>query len=312
MNNIRIKIAASAILTGALLAAPVAAHATNNPVSICHSGNGTNFTYIAPDANGLNGHKNHQADVYGLTETECLAKNVTYVYEVGYYVYKKLDANLPAVWENSGQQTLVTVQPGTEWLSTPALPEWVCGEGWGYQQDKVKHDGNLIFPQNITYPNDSGMGWPPIYDAKHGELSGLPACITEPPIEYVTPLPPTFEECTATTAAKVNVPTDTPQVKYTRTDAVGTNGTLVRIIATPALSNVEFPAQTASTWQFEVTDKPCPTPTETPVPPTETPVPTQELAETGFKEDVLWPMFWVALATMVLGLVLALRKKEVN
>lgn len=46
-------------------------------LAICHSGSGKNWTFIAPDANGYNGHKNHDADVYGLTEGECLAKNFT-------------------------------------------------------------------------------------------------------------------------------------------------------------------------------------------------------------------------------------------
>lgn len=48
---------------------------THDRLSICHSGSGKNWTYIAPDANGYNGHKNHEADIYGLSEAECLAKN---------------------------------------------------------------------------------------------------------------------------------------------------------------------------------------------------------------------------------------------
>jgi hypothetical protein len=49
---------------------------TEEKLSICHSGAGNNWTYIAPDANGYNGHQNHDHDIYGLSEADCLAKNV--------------------------------------------------------------------------------------------------------------------------------------------------------------------------------------------------------------------------------------------
>lgn len=54
---------------------------SNVKLPICHSGNGNHWSYIAPDANGYNGHKNHDADIYGLSEAECLAKNVVVVDE---------------------------------------------------------------------------------------------------------------------------------------------------------------------------------------------------------------------------------------
>lgn len=44
---------------------------------ICHSGSGKTWTWISPDANGYNGHQHHQADVVGLDEATCLAKNPT-------------------------------------------------------------------------------------------------------------------------------------------------------------------------------------------------------------------------------------------
>lgn len=43
---------------------------------ICHSGSGKTWVWIAPDASGYNGHKHHDADIVGLTEAECLAKNM--------------------------------------------------------------------------------------------------------------------------------------------------------------------------------------------------------------------------------------------
>lgn len=49
---------------------------TEEKLAICHSGSGANWTFIEPDANGYNGHQNHDLDIYGLTEAECLAKNV--------------------------------------------------------------------------------------------------------------------------------------------------------------------------------------------------------------------------------------------
>jgi hypothetical protein len=52
------------------------AMASEAELPACHSGDGNHWTYITPDANGYNGHKHHDADVFGLTEAECLAKNV--------------------------------------------------------------------------------------------------------------------------------------------------------------------------------------------------------------------------------------------
>jgi len=49
---------------------------TQEKLPICHSGSGNHWTYIAPDASGYNGHQHHDADIYGLSEEECLAKNV--------------------------------------------------------------------------------------------------------------------------------------------------------------------------------------------------------------------------------------------
>ncbi len=101
------------------------------------------------------------------------------IYEVGLYIYKKLDPTKPASWPNSGPQTFITSQPGTEWFTKfPAvLPDGVCGPGWAVQQDKVKHWGNFTWPSSITYPHDN-IGWPPIYAAQHKDLESY---LTVPP-----------------------------------------------------------------------------------------------------------------------------------
>lgn len=191
-----------------------AAQATNDPLPICHSGNGTNWTYIEPDAHGYNGHQHHAADIYGLTEAECLGKNVVLPpppppqpKSVALYVYNKLNDAAPAAWENSGLQTLYTTQDGESWFtSMPTLPAGVCGPGWAYQQDKGYKPADS-WPTNIEYPTDN-IGWPPIYAAKHGELSELitvPDCVTEPPVEEPPVEEPPVEEPPVTTP-----PTDTP------------------------------------------------------------------------------------------------------
>lgn len=105
------------------------------------------------------------------------------IYEVGLYIYKKLDPKKPASWPNSGPQTFIASQPGTEWFTKfpTVLPDGVCGPGWAVQQDKVKHWGNFTWPLSITYPHDN-IGWPPIYAAQHNDLETyltVPAC--EPP-----------------------------------------------------------------------------------------------------------------------------------
>ena len=106
--------------------------------------------------------------------------------EVGLYLYKKKTATAAPSWENSGTQTLLATQTGTDWFTTlpKALPAEVCGDGWAYQQDKVKdwgYAGAYKWPTTITYPTDN---LPSKYDALHGELSALttvPACAPPAP-----------------------------------------------------------------------------------------------------------------------------------
>lgn len=101
-------------------------------------------------------------------------------YEVALYLYHKTDPTKPASWENSGPQTFISskpsdTEPGNTWFTQfPGnLPAEVCGDGWAVQQDKVHYvDTWAGWPGTITYPNDN-IGWPPIYDAKHDDLSTL-------------------------------------------------------------------------------------------------------------------------------------------
>ena len=121
-------------------------------------------------------------------------------YEVALYLYQKKDPTLPASWENSLKQTFIASHKGTAWFTTfpTGLPDYVCGPAWGVQQDKVGNwadqwddNGNFKWPTNIEYPDDN-IGWPPIYEAKHGDLSTVitvPACETpagEPGFEVKT------------------------------------------------------------------------------------------------------------------------------
>ena len=112
------------------------------------------------------------------------------LYGVALYVYKKLDPSAPAAWENSGTQKLIvfdvdntSAETNNFWTTFPGyLPAGACGDEWGVQQDKVSFVGSFEFPQNITYPDDN-IGWPPIYQAQHSELSSfvqLPACDVKP------------------------------------------------------------------------------------------------------------------------------------
>ncbi len=111
--------------------------------------------------------------------------------EVAFYIYNKLDDSESAAWTNSGPQMFCGSQTGTDWFTAlpcdlDDLPQEVCGAGWAYQQDKVEnwaYAGSFNWPATIQYPNDN-IGWPPIYDAKHGELSEfitVPPCDDPPP-----------------------------------------------------------------------------------------------------------------------------------
>lgn len=135
-------------------------------------------------------------------------------YETALYVYKKRDGSKNASWSNSGKQYLVKTWTGRSWAGQDSLtasdladvPGPVCGDGWGVQQDavdlnKVKGDEPFLFPENIQYPTDN-IGWPPIIDAGHWELSELmdvPNCTSDlPDVPTVDVTPPTCEAPTNT------------------------------------------------------------------------------------------------------------------
>ncbi|MCS0498363.1 hypothetical protein [Protaetiibacter mangrovi] len=122
----------------------------------------------------------------------------TTTYGVALYVYKKVDPTKPASWGNSGPQRLVlqdvdnTSKDANPWFSSldaALLPSDVCGPGWAVQQDKVSFTGSFSFPSTITPPVDN-IGWPPLYDAKHSELSSLvtvPLCAGASAAVTITP-----------------------------------------------------------------------------------------------------------------------------
>ena len=120
----------------------------------------------------------------------CAPQNPT-LYGAAFYVYKKTDPKKPASWQNSGLQTLVLAEYGrtskqsNRWFASidpSALPSFVCGPGWGVQQDKVQYTGTFAFPANIQYPVDN-IGFPPLYDYRHEELG---AYVTVPPCPPAT------------------------------------------------------------------------------------------------------------------------------
>lgn len=126
----------------------------------------------------------------------------TALYGVGLYVYKKVDTGKPASWANSGPQRLLVqdldnpsadANPWYTSLDAALLPADVCGPGWAVQQDKVAIGaGFTTFPATITPPVDN-IGWPPLYAAKHQELSAFvsvpdcgppPSCIPDSAVSY--------------------------------------------------------------------------------------------------------------------------------
>ena len=178
----------------------------------------------------------------------------------GAYVYLKKDAAKPASWENSTQQYLVTTWPGGSYRNLTldevrsALPPalTLCGAGWGVQQDQA-YGSSKVFTDNPapSYPHDP-IGWPPIFAAKHFELTDMvkvPSCTAPTP-----------------TAAPTTTPTVAPTVAPTPT-----------VTPTP----IETPAPTPSVTPTPSTPVvPGPTPTPT-APPTTTPTPTPDVDDTA-------------------------------
>ncbi|MFN3708595.1 hypothetical protein [Microcella sp.] len=95
------------------------------------------------------------------------------IFEVGMYIYKKLNPELPAAWENSDVQSFVKSKTGSDWFGpadfpSASIPDDVCVGGYGLQQDKVSHFGDFTWPSTLKYPDDR-IG-PALYDWKHDDL----------------------------------------------------------------------------------------------------------------------------------------------
>ena len=113
------------------------------------------------------------------------------------YVYQKDNPEAGASWENSGAQTLIVVNDGHRWvrsISVSSLPDKVCGPGWGVQQDFVTGIARETIPDRVNRATNVGvLKWPPIVDAKHGNLSSyvtVPDCIEGTPVTRTTPITP--------------------------------------------------------------------------------------------------------------------------
>jgi hypothetical protein len=149
---------------------------------------------------------------------------------VALYVYKKVDPKRSASWENSGPQRLLisdvdnTSADSNRWytsIDASLLPADVCGSGWGVQQDKVSFTGSFAFPVTITPPHDN-IGWPPLYQAVHQELSSLvnvPACSPPPP-------PPPAATCIANSSVSYTYDATTNSGVITVPAPAGSTGTL--------------------------------------------------------------------------------------
>jgi hypothetical protein len=114
----------------------------------------------------------------------------TIIWEVGAYIYKKINPNGTASGGNSGPQTLLEVQPGTSWfVPTVPLPDYVCGPGWAIQEDAVAYPaGAFEWPTHVDLQNGQTVGWP-LYDSKHFDLEDLvdvPSCVKDPEIPAFT------------------------------------------------------------------------------------------------------------------------------
>jgi hypothetical protein len=111
-------------------------------VSICHTGNGKNFEYIAPAESGaVNGHRQHEGDQFGLTEAQCAALNP--VAATQYH---------PVIWVGSYllnpkfPQNLAVSLPLTESLSLQVFEDWVKANGTCH----TTYQGDFYLPGAAT------------------------------------------------------------------------------------------------------------------------------------------------------------------
>ena len=177
----------------------------------------------------------------------------------GAYVYVKKDAFEPASWENSTQQYLVATWPDASYRDLTldeiraALPAGVkvCGTGWAVQEDQVNGTEAVFTDHKApSYPNDY-IGHPPIFAAKHWELSAM---VTVPACGVVAPTAPA--EPKPTPSASVPCP---PSATPTPTPTVPTSPT-----ATPTATQVAAPTPTSTpTAEVGPASNPSPTATST-------------------------------------------------
>lgn len=139
------------------------------------------------------------------------------VREVGLYLYQKTDTALPASWPNSGPQSFIAAQAGTEWFTAypGTLPAHVCGEGWAVQMDEIVHDGTFVWPSTITYPDNVLSKAGVLVDAIHVDLETLidvPSCTLDPePTPDPTPTPTPTPDPTPSTPAQPTLPALGPE-----------------------------------------------------------------------------------------------------
>lgn len=139
------------------------------------------------------------------------------------YVYKKVDANAPASWNNSGEQRLIQVRDGLSFatsIDASLLPADVCGPGWAVQEDKTRGLERNAVPTVVDRRTNTGvLKWPPIVEARHRELSqyvAVPECapvvpVTPPPTTPPPTIPPVVTP-PPTTPPVVTPPPTTPPV----------------------------------------------------------------------------------------------------
>ncbi|KGM14127.1 hypothetical protein N869_03925 [Cellulomonas bogoriensis 69B4 = DSM 16987] len=111
------------------------------------------------------------------------------------YLYRKLDPEAAASWENSGVQQLVWVSATELTVDDPVrwfLPEGLCGSGWGAHVGRLRGDDRTLavfvdptvddpFPGEVTVREEEHREFDTMYD--------IPPCDDEEPAPGVEPEP---------------------------------------------------------------------------------------------------------------------------
>lgn len=199
------------------------------------------------------------------TGTLMAAKTCTSAYEVAIYIYPLIDSSKPASWQNSGKQALIAHRPASsvsDWYTTlpTGLPDYVCGPGWGVQQDIAKLSTKFAagdFPQVVERATNTGvLGWPPLVAAIHQSLSKLVTTIPDCTTTVKSVPEVTFTDQCGTANDTVNVPEQTGVV-YTTTDSRVKGVGNVTVTATPAKGYTFSGQVTTTSWSHDFTDEPC-------------------------------------------------------